>query len=68
MGEVSRIHHIAGALKALAALLVLTTLIACANEPTHGESERGVCQAIGQATTISLGRHGGYVTRCALPE
>jgi hypothetical protein len=31
------------------------------------DAERGVCASVGQQATTSLS-HGGYVTRCGLPE
>jgi hypothetical protein len=56
----------------LAALfIVLASLNACSGDTTiygaRNDTERAVCAAEGQASIMTLS-HGGYITRCSLPE
>lgn len=48
-------------------LLALTGFTGASVYGDYGDTERGVCAAEGQQATMSLS-HGGYVTRCGLPE
>jgi hypothetical protein len=57
--------------KIAALLIVLASMNACSGDTTiygaHNDTERGVCAAEGQASITTLS-HGGYITRCSLPE
>jgi hypothetical protein len=60
------------ALSITALLIIAASVTACSTGDTtiygaHNDTKRGVCAAEGQAATTSLS-HGGYVTRCAMPE
>ena len=67
-------HHRVGAIRAVILFAIAALLIACTGcteqsdeYGSNTDSERGVCASEGQQATTSLS-HGGYVTRCGLPE
>ena len=54
----------------MALIAMLIACSGCSSSSLYGAAadiERGVCASEGQQTTTSLS-HGGYVTRCGLPE
>lgn len=54
----------------MALIAMLIACSGCSSISPFGdaaENERGVCASVGQQATTSLS-HGGYVTRCGLPE
>jgi hypothetical protein len=65
--------HKVGAIRAIVLLALAAMLIACSgcsSSSGYGDvadTERGVCASEGQPANSSLS-HGGYVTRCGLPE
>jgi hypothetical protein len=66
-----RTHHQAGLIRAAVLFLAVAAVISCSRDATiygdHNDTERSVCSAEGRPMTTSLS-HGGYVTRCELPE
>jgi hypothetical protein len=55
----------------IALIAVVILLGGCADTSAYGaysDTERGICASEGQSATTSLAQHGGYVTRCGLPE
>ena len=54
----------------MALIAMLIACSGCSSSSSYGaaaDAERGVCASEGQQATTSLS-HGGYVTRCGLPE
>ena len=54
----------------MALIAMLIACSSCSSSIPYGDAadgERGVCASVGQQATTSLS-HGGYVTRCGLPE
>jgi hypothetical protein len=65
-------NHQVGTIRAIVLLVLAAMLIACSgcSSSPYGAAagtERGVCASEEQQATTSLS-HGGYVTRCGLPE
>ena len=65
--------HKSGTITRTVIMALIAMLIACSgcsSSSSYGaaaDTERGVCASEGQQATTSLS-HGGYVTRCGLPE
>jgi hypothetical protein len=65
--------HKSGTITWIAITVMVAALIACSgcgSSSPYGaaaDTERSVCASVGQQATTSLS-HGGYVTRCGLPE